>query len=106
MACEGCFDKQIKIDKLEKRIVHLEYKLRRQEIKSRAGYFGSSTPSSRIPIKENSKKSSDKEYYRKAALIKQKRLKNQTIEDWLKNALDKIVINPNINPYSLLPAFD
>ena len=60
MACEGCFDKQIKIDKLEKRIVHLEYKLRRQELKSRAGYFGSSTPSSKIPIKENSKRSSDK----------------------------------------------
>ncbi|MFH1288632.1 MAG: IS66 family transposase [bacterium] len=60
MACEGCFDKQIKIDKLEKRIVHLEYKLRRQELRNREGYFGSSAPSSKVPIKENSKKSSDK----------------------------------------------
>jgi len=60
MACEGCFDKQVKIDGLEKRIVHLEYKLRRQKLKSQEGYFGSSTPSSKIPIKENSKKSSNK----------------------------------------------
>ena len=28
----------------------------------------------------------------------QKRLKNQTIEDWFKNALDKFVIYPNIEP--------
>jgi len=32
----------------------------------------------------------------------QKRLKNQTLEDWLKNALNDIVANPN--PYFLLPS--
>ena len=33
----------------------------------------------------------------------EKRLKDQTMEEWFKNALDKLVLNPNINPYSLLP---
>lgn len=60
MACEGCFEKQIKIDRLEQRIEWLESKLRIQELKNEEGYFGSSTPSSKIPIKEDSKKSQDK----------------------------------------------
>jgi len=33
----------------------------------------------------------------------QKRLKNKSIEDWFKEALDQIAANPNINPYSLIP---
>lgn len=33
----------------------------------------------------------------------QKRLKNQSLVDWLKTALDQFVANPNVDPYSLLP---
>lgn len=33
----------------------------------------------------------------------QKRLKDQSLVDWLKNALDQFVANPNVDPYSLLP---
>lgn len=60
MACEGCFAKQVRIDRLEKELEQVRSKLRCQELRNKEGYFGSSTPSSKIPIKENSKKSSDK----------------------------------------------
>lgn len=33
----------------------------------------------------------------------QKRLKEQPLESWFKQALDKIVLNPNVDLYSLLP---
>ena len=33
----------------------------------------------------------------------QKRLKDQTLEDWFKNALDQLAFNPALDPYSLLP---
>ncbi len=33
----------------------------------------------------------------------QKRLKTQTLEDWLKETLDKLALNPNLAPYTLLP---
>lgn len=33
----------------------------------------------------------------------QKRLRDQTLSDWFKNALDSIVSNPDIDPHSLLP---
>lgn len=52
--CEGCFKKQKKIDQLEARILHLECRLRRLEEKTKEGYFGSSTPSSKLPFKKNS----------------------------------------------------
>ena len=32
-----------------------------------------------------------------------KRLKDQPVEEWLKDALDKLVIDPNINIASLIP---
>ncbi len=53
--CEGCFEKQTKIDRLEKEVERLRFKLHRQEVKLKEGYFGSSTPSSKKPVKENSK---------------------------------------------------
>jgi transposase len=52
--CRQCLEKQRKIDELEEEIVHLKAKLRYQERTSEEGFFGSSTPSSRIPVKPNS----------------------------------------------------
>lgn len=51
--CPACFEKQQKIDALQEQIVSLKAKLRLQERTAREGFFGSSTPSSQIPIKPN-----------------------------------------------------
>jgi transposase len=56
MGINGCaifFEKQRHIDELEERVKRLEAKLRYQERRTKQGYFGSSTPSSKIPIKAN-----------------------------------------------------
>jgi len=52
--CEDCLRKQIKIDRLKAEIKGLKAKLKREEKKLKEGYFGSSTPSSKKPLKENS----------------------------------------------------
>jgi transposase len=54
MGCEGCWEKQQKIDRLTERIEELEGKLAYQRRKESEGYFGSSTPSSKKPFKKNS----------------------------------------------------
>lgn len=51
--CPGCFEKQRKIDALTEEIKQLKAKLRYLERKEQEGYFGSSTPSSKIPFKAN-----------------------------------------------------
>jgi transposase len=51
--CEGCFEKQRKIDALTGEIQQLKAKLRYLERKEQEGYFGASTPSSQIPFKAN-----------------------------------------------------
>jgi len=51
--CEGCYEKQREIDRLKEEIERLKDKLAYQERTAREGYFGSSTPSSKIPIKGN-----------------------------------------------------
>lgn len=51
--CEGCFEKQRKIDELEDENQRLKEKLAYKERTAAEGYFGSSTPSSKIPIKGN-----------------------------------------------------
>ncbi len=51
--CEGCFQKQIKIDALTEENKQLKAKLKYLERKEQEGYFGSSTPSSKVPIKAN-----------------------------------------------------
>lgn len=53
-SCNSCLEKQREIDKLKEEIVQLKSKLRYQENKEKEGYFGSSTPSSKIPVKANS----------------------------------------------------
>lgn len=52
--CEDCFSKQRKIDALTEEVSRLKIALRYEERKDKEGYFGSSTPSSRIPVKANS----------------------------------------------------
>lgn len=54
MACQGCYEKQLQIDRLTEQVNNLKVKLRYEEKKSQAGYFGSSTPSAQKPFKENS----------------------------------------------------
>lgn len=51
--CEGCLEKQRKIDQLLEEIQRLKAKLRYQERKEKEGFFGSSTPSSKVPFKAN-----------------------------------------------------
>jgi transposase len=54
--CKECLNKQQKINELEEEIVSLKAKLRYQERTAKEGFFGSSTPSSKIPVKPNSQK--------------------------------------------------
>jgi len=53
--CEGCIDKQAEIFRLKEENSRLKQQLYYLEKKSKDGYFGSSTPSSKKPFKENSK---------------------------------------------------
>lgn len=54
--CKECLSKQQKINDLEEEISSLKSKLRHQERTAKEGFFGSSTPSSKIPVKANSQK--------------------------------------------------
>jgi len=54
--CEGCLEKQRKIDQLLEEVQRLKAKLRYQERKDQEGFFGSSTPSSQLPLKANTDK--------------------------------------------------
>jgi transposase len=49
--CEGCLEKQRKIDQLLEEVQRLKANLRYQERKGKEGFFGSSTPSSQLPFK-------------------------------------------------------
>src|SRR4030042_599697 len=51
--CEGCLEKQRKIDQLLEEVQCLKAKLRYQERKDKEGFFRSSTPSSQLPFKAN-----------------------------------------------------
>lgn len=52
--CEGCLEKQRIIDRQLEEIQQLKQKLQVNQRKSKAGFFGSSTPSSQVPLKPNS----------------------------------------------------
>jgi transposase len=54
--CKGCLSKQQKINELEQEIASLKSRLRYQERAAKEGYFGSSTPSSKLAVKVNSPK--------------------------------------------------
>ena len=51
--CKECFIKQQRIDELEGEMARLKAKLRYQERTAKEGFFGSSTPSSKLPVKSN-----------------------------------------------------
>ena len=50
--CKGCFEKQLRIDQLLEENKQLKAQLRYRERKEQEGFFGASTPSSKIPLKE------------------------------------------------------
>lgn len=52
--CKECLNKQQKINDLEEEVSSLKSKLRYQERTAKEGLFGSSTPSSKLPVKPNS----------------------------------------------------
>ena len=52
--CQQCLEKERKIAELEEEIISLKGKLRYQERTANEGFFGSSTPSSKVPVKPNS----------------------------------------------------
>jgi len=54
--CKECLNKQQTINELEEEISSLKSKLHYQERTAKEGVFGSSTPSSKIPVKPNSPK--------------------------------------------------
>jgi len=54
--CKGCFEKQRKIDELTEEVKRLKVKLNYLERKGQEGCFGSSTPSSQVPVKANASK--------------------------------------------------
>jgi len=52
--CLSCLDKQREIDRLQDEVKRLKDLVRRQDRTIKEGQFGSSTPSSKIPFKQNS----------------------------------------------------
>ena len=52
--CKECLKKQQKINELEGEIIRLKGKLRYQERTAKEGFFGPSTPSSKLAVKPNS----------------------------------------------------
>lgn len=52
--CSGCLDKQREIDRLKEEVQRLRLKVSANQRKSKEGFFGSSTPSSQVPVKQNS----------------------------------------------------
>lgn len=52
--CEGCFEKQRTIDRQFEEIQQLKQKLNANQRRLKDGFFGSSTPSSKVPLKANS----------------------------------------------------
>ena len=51
--CEGCFKKQQRIDQLTEENERLKHALNYRQRREKEGYFGSSTPSSKVPVKAN-----------------------------------------------------
>jgi transposase len=52
--CQSCLDKQREIDRLKEELQRLRIQLSKQKRNDKAGFFGSSTPSSQLPLKANS----------------------------------------------------
>ncbi len=50
-SCQACLDKRREIDRLKAEIQSLRVQLSKQKRKDKAGFFGSSTPSSKLLLK-------------------------------------------------------
>ncbi len=51
--CEACFEKQRTIDKLQEEVRRMKEQLKDRKAREAEGFFGSSMPSSQIPVKAN-----------------------------------------------------
>jgi transposase len=51
--CSSCLEKQRKIDELTEEVTRLRQALGRQQRRAKEGFFGSSSPSSKLPVKAN-----------------------------------------------------
>jgi transposase len=51
VTCKGCFAKKLEIDALRAEVAQLKQKLAYQQKRAKQGYFGSSTPSAKLPVK-------------------------------------------------------
>jgi hypothetical protein len=51
--CSGCLKKQLEIDRLRQENAQLRNRLNVRNYQAREGFFGSSTPSSQVPVKPN-----------------------------------------------------
>jgi hypothetical protein len=58
--CPVCLHKQRRIEELEEEVKNLRTTLRYQERQGQEGFFGSSTPSSKLPLKPNSEEKEKK----------------------------------------------
>lgn len=58
--CPLCLEKQRQIDDLKEKVKGLQRALRRRERREEEGFFGSSTPSSKKPVKPNAEKQEEK----------------------------------------------
>jgi len=58
--CSECLKKQQKIDKLTEQVLSLKAKLRIRQRRKSEGFFGSETPSSKVPIKPNTPRKNKK----------------------------------------------
>lgn len=58
--CPECLKKQRRIDQLTEQVERLKSKLRYQERKAHEGFFGSSTPSAKVPVKADASKTKPK----------------------------------------------
>lgn len=58
--CKACLEKLREIDRLKEEITSLRAKLRYEERKGTEGYFGAATPSSKKPVKSNSREEKQK----------------------------------------------
>ena len=60
MPCQGCLQKQLRIDDLSSEVERLKAKLRYRERTGQEGHFGSATPSAIKPFKKNSSEENQK----------------------------------------------
>ena len=108
--CEGCLEKQTKIEHLQDENRQLKARLRYHERKSEEGYFGLSTPSSKVPFKAGAdeviKVDKGSACPECGDTLRVKKIRERTvIESVFKDILDKLAINPKANIASLILQF-